>query len=84
MIFLSVAIKNSPFNQLQSLLQELGLNVSQKQLVSPSTKVVCLGILVIQRSAQFQFPLKNWLSPNNYVSNDLPRPYAQRKNYNHC
>ena len=31
---------------LLSLLQDLGLQVSQKKLIPPSTEVVCLGILI--------------------------------------
>ena len=34
------------YSRLQELLSELGLSVSAKKLVPPSTKVVCLGILV--------------------------------------
>ena len=34
------------FTRLQSLLTELGLSISIKKLVSPSTRVTCLGIVV--------------------------------------
>ena len=37
---------NQSYVRLQELLAELGLTVSDKKLVTPSTKVVCLGILV--------------------------------------
>ena len=37
---------NATFNRLQELLQELGLTVSAKKLVAPSTQVTCLGIVV--------------------------------------
>ena len=47
--FLCVALPSKiqhSYVQLQSLLNELGLTVSEKKLVPPNTKVVCLGILV--------------------------------------
>ena len=37
---------NATFVTLQGLLQELGLTVSAKRLVAPSTQVTCLGIVV--------------------------------------
>ena len=37
---------NATFVRLQRLLQELGLTVSAKKLVTPSTQVTCLGIVV--------------------------------------
>ena len=37
---------NATFDRLQELLQELGLTVSAKKLVPPSTQVTCLGIVV--------------------------------------
>ena len=44
-IGLSSSIMHS-VNFLLSLLQDLGLEVSQSKLVPPSTQVVCLGILI--------------------------------------
>ena len=37
---------NQSYVRLQELLAKLGLTVSDKKLVPPSTQVVCLGILV--------------------------------------
>ena len=37
---------HSAYQFLQGLLQELGLDISQKKLVPPSTSVTCLGILI--------------------------------------
>ena len=37
---------NHSYSRLQSFLEELGLTVSTKKLVPPSTQVVCLGILI--------------------------------------
>ena len=38
---------NQSYNRLQSLLAELGLTISTKKLVPPSTQVVCLGIYAL-------------------------------------
>ena len=37
---------NATFVRLQELLQELGLTVSAKKLVAPSTQVICQGIVI--------------------------------------
>ena len=47
--FLCVSLPSkidATFSRLQGLLQELGLTVSAKKLVAPSTQVTCLGIVV--------------------------------------
>ena len=51
---------NYSYTRLQSLLQELGLTVSSKKLVPPSTRVVCLGILVDTETLPYLFLLKNY------------------------
>ena len=47
---------NHSYSRLQSLLQELGLTVSTKKLVPPSTQVVCLGILVDTQTLTISIP----------------------------
>ena len=42
--------------RLESLLQELGLTISEKKLVPPSTKVMCLGILVNTEDCSISIP----------------------------
>ena len=57
--FLCVALPSKiqhSFARLQDLLQELGLTISQKKLVAPSTKVVCLGILVNTEDCSVSIP----------------------------
>ena len=47
--FLCVSVPSKivkTFTRLQSLLSELGLSISTKKLVPPSTRVTCLGIVV--------------------------------------
>ena len=36
----------APYNALTELVGELGLTISEKKLVPPSTQVTCLGILI--------------------------------------
>ena len=47
---------NHSYGRLQSLLGELGLTVSNKKLVPPSTQVVCLGILVYTETLAVSIP----------------------------
>ena len=47
---------NHTYTRLQSLLEELGLTVSSKKLVPPSTRVVCLGILVDTETLTISIP----------------------------
>ena len=57
--FLCVALPSKiqhSFARLQNLLQELGLTISQRKLVAPSTKVVCLGILVNTEDCSVSIP----------------------------
>ena len=59
------------FNRLQELLAELGLSVSAKKLVPPSTRVTCLGIQVDTKNLSISIPIeklqvikcicKNWV-----------------------
>ena len=42
---------HEPYQFLISLLQDLGLAISQKKLCPPSTQVVCLGILFDTKSS---------------------------------
>ena len=50
-------IHNS-FAELCHLFQELGLEVSVKNLVPPSTSVICLGVLIDYFSEPYQFSSK--------------------------
>ena len=50
----SMAFKS--FDYLTSLMRELGLTVSEKKLVPPSTKVVCLGVLIDTENATISIP----------------------------
>ena len=47
---------NHSYGRLQSFLGELGLTVSNKKLVPPSTQVVCLGILVDNETLTVSIP----------------------------
>ena len=47
---------NHSYSRLQSLLEELGLTVSTKKLVPPSTQVMCLGILVDTETFTISIP----------------------------
>ena len=45
-----------PYHFLISLLQELGLAISKKNLCPPSTKVICLGILFDTETCTMSIP----------------------------
>ena len=40
------SVANASYLALIDLMKDLGLTISQKKLVSPSTKVTCLGVLI--------------------------------------
>ena len=44
------------FDQLYEIVQDLGLTISQKKLVSPSTKVTCLGIVIDTKEGTVSIP----------------------------
>ena len=59
--FLCVALPskiNGTFNRLQTHLAELGLSISIKKLVPPSTNVTCLGIIVDTVELSTYIPIK--------------------------
>ena len=46
-------------NTFSSLLLQLGLEISSKKLVLPSTVVTCLGILIDNETSTMSVPLEN-------------------------
>ena len=59
MIFLCRSLPskiNATYTRLQELLHELGLTVSAKKLVAPSTRVTCLGIVVDTMALSVSIP----------------------------
>ena len=75
-------IHNSYYKVL-SLLDELGLEVSQPKLVPPSTSVVCLGIQVNTVELTPSIPHENCLKSNSYVINGPLRTIALKISFNH-
>ena len=75
----SVAFKS--FDYLTSLMHELGLTISDKKLVPPSTKVICLGVLIDTENgtisipedklAQIQATVSEWLSRHTCIKHQL-------------
>ena len=69
------------YYQLLSLLEELGLEISQSKLVSPSTSVVCLGIQVNtvahtlsipdEKLAEIKQLCEQWVHKKNCTKNQL-------------
>ena len=55
---------HKPYQFLMSLLQDLGLAISEKKLCPPSTKVVCLGILFDTTTRTMSIPPEKmfWIS----------------------
>ena len=82
--FLCVSIPSKigkTFIRLQKLLKELGLSVSVKKLVPPSTKVTCLGILVdtenlsvsipTEKLQTIKFMYQNWVQKSFCTKREL-------------
>ena len=69
------------FNRFQGLLKELGLSVSVKKLVPPSTRVTCLGIQVDTENLSISIPAeklqtikcmcKNWVQKSFRTKGEL-------------
>ena len=57
-VYFSASKINHTYVRLQELLAELGLTVSSKQLVAPSTQVTCLGIVVSSIDFTISIPEK--------------------------
>ena len=57
-----------PYQFLTSLLQELGLAISQKKLCPPSTQVVCLGILFDTKTRTMSIPPEKMSDIRNICS----------------
>ena len=45
------------FKHLTSLMNDLGLIISEKKLVAPSTKIVCLGVLIDTEAGSISIPM---------------------------
>ena len=68
------------YSRLQDLLQQLGLTVSQKKLVPPTTKVVCLGILV---NTKVSIPSENLAVIKELCLQWSTKNMYSRGSYNH-
>ena len=55
------------FDALLDIMRQLGLTVSQKKLIPPSTKAVCLGILVDTVEATVSIPEEKLLNIRDMV-----------------
>ena len=75
------SIAQRSFDHLLTLMKHLGLSVSQKKLVSPSTKVVCLGVLIDtvagtvaippEKLRQINDTVKEWLEKRSCTKRQL-------------
>ena len=70
---------NHSYARLQSLLQELGLTVSSKKLVPPSTQVVCLGILVDTETLTISIPPEKLQSIKHMCSQWTVKNFCTKK-----
>ena len=71
------------FAFLQKLLQELGLQISDKKLVPASTAVVCLGILIDTVHRTISIPQSKLQDIVQLCRNWAKKTYASKKTYNH-
>ena len=67
------------FAFLQQLLQDLGLQISAKKLVAPSTSVVCLGILIDTVSRTISIPQDKLQEIANLCKQWASKTYASKK-----
>ena len=73
------------YTRLQELLSELGLSVSAKKLVPPSTNVTCLGIVVDTTEFTVSIPVeKLQVVTRACVTRGVTNIFVQRESYNHC
>ena len=75
---------DSAYQFLLNLLQELGLDISDKKLHPPDTKVVCLGIFLILSIGPFPYLLKNYRTYSEYVLNGRLKEVVPKISYSPC
>ena len=79
---------NHSYSRLQSLLEELGLTVSTKKLVPPSTQVVCLGILVDTETFTVSIPTEKLQVIKQMCLHWSTKNFCTKKSFNpylvHC
>ena len=56
------------FNYLTSLMNDLGLTISEKKLVASSTKVICLGVLIDTKKGSISIPEEKLLQIQEMVT----------------
>ena len=70
------------FDCLYGLLQELGLTISSKKLIPPSTVVTCLGIEVNTEKGILSTPTKKWCKSETCCKHGKTKNLVLRGNYN--
>ena len=76
-------IQNS-YQFLLDLLQELGLDINHKKLLSPATSVTCLGILVELVNRTLSIPNQKLQEIIKICENGFTRLIVVRMIYSHC
>ena len=74
-------VARKSYHCLYKILQNLGLTISQKKLVTPTTKVVCLGVLIdtekstisipSEKLSEIQTTVQEWLSKTTCTKRQL-------------
>ena len=54
------SIASDTLDALVDIMSQFGLTISEKKLVSPSTQVVCLGVLIDSIKGTIQIPLTSF------------------------
>ena len=67
------AYKRRSFDHLLTLMKQLGLSVSQSKLVPPSTKVICLGVLIDTVAGTVSIPSEKLCQINDTVKEWLEK-----------
>ena len=77
----TVSKANHSFQQRTSLLAELGLTISPKKLVLPTTKCTCLGIEIDTIESTLSIHMKNFIKLFIYVNYGRISPTAPRESF---
>ena len=72
------------YHRLEELLSELGLTVSSRKLVPPSTQVLCLGILVDTVDLSVSIPAEKLQLLKDTCKNGLVSIFVQRESFSPC
>ena len=74
--YIRVALPSIAFDALVDVMHQFGLTISKKKLVSPSTQIVCLGVLINSEKGTIQIPSEKLLNTVHQWKN---RTYCSKR-----